>query len=91
MNKTEFIARVAKNAGLENKTADAAVNAAIAVIAEALKAGEKVQITGFGTFEAREREERDGRNPRTGESIKIEASKTPAFKPGQTLKDAVNK
>lgn len=91
MNKTEFIARVAKNAGLENKTADAAVNAAIAVISEALKAGEKVQITGFGTFEAREREERDGRNPRTGESIKIEASKTPAFKPGQTLKDAVNK
>ncbi len=91
MNKTEFIAQVAKNAGLENKTADAAVNAAIAVIAEALKAGEKVQITGFGTFEAREREERDGRNPRTGESIKIEASKTPAFKPGQTLKDAVNK
>ena len=51
MNKTEFIAQVAKNAGLENKTADAAVNAAIAVIAEALKAGEKVQITGFGTFD----------------------------------------
>ena len=91
MNKTEFIAEVAKKSGLEIKKADAAVNAALGVITDKLKAGEKVQITGFGTFETRKRGARKGRNPQTGEAIKINASKAPNFKPGQTLKNAVNK
>ncbi len=91
MNKTQFIAAVTKKAGAEAKDAGAYVNAAIAVIEEALKKGEKVQITGFGTFEARKRKARTGKNPRTGESIKIKASKSPSFKPGQSLKKAVNK
>lgn len=89
MNKTQFIAAVNKKVGA--KGADLYVNAAIAVIEESLKKGEKVQITGFGTFESRKRKARAGKNPRTGEAIKIKASKSPAFKPGQALKNAVNK
>ena len=91
MNKTQFISAVQKKAGVDGKTADACVKAAIDVIEGALKKGEKVQITGFGTFDVRKRKARTGKNPRTGEAVKIKASKSPAFKPGQTLKDAVNK
>ena len=90
MNKTQFIEAIAANADIKKKDAEAAVNAMTAVIAEALKAGDKVQIVGFGTFEVKERAAREGRNPRTGETIKIAASKTPAFSAGKGLKDAVN-
>ncbi len=88
MNKTQFINAVKAKAG---KDAEAYVNASIAVIEEALKKGEKVQITGFGTFEVRKHKARVGKNPRTGESVKIKASKSVAFKPGQTLKNGINK
>ena len=91
MNKTQFISAVQKKAGVDAKTADACVNAAIAVVEASLKKGEKVQITGFGTFDVRKRSARTGKNPRTGEAVKIKASKSPAFKAGQTLKNAVNK
>ena len=91
MNKTQFISAVQAKAGVDAKTADAAVNAVISVIEASLKKGEKVQITGFGTFDVRKRAARTGKNPRTGEAVKIKATKAPTFKPGQTLKDAVNK
>ncbi len=90
MNKTEFIKAVADKAALSKKDAEAAVNAAIEVITAELKAGEKVQIVGFGTFEVKAREARTGRNPQTGETIEIAASKHPAFAAGKSLKDAVN-
>ena len=89
MNKTQFIEAVKAKAGVDAKTADAVVKASIAVIEEALKAGDKVQLTGFGTFEVRERGERAGKNLRTGETIKIAASKAPAFKAGKSFKDSV--
>ena len=91
MNKTQFISAVQKKAGTDAKTADAVVNAAIAVIEASLKKGEKVQVTGFGTFDVRKRGARTGKNPRTGEAVKIKASKAVNFKAGQTLKAAVNK
>ena len=91
MNKSELIAAVAKEADLTKKDAEAAVNAVTGVITDALKAGDKVQIVGFGTFETRARAARTGKNPRTGETIEIEASKVPAFKAGKALKDTVNK
>ena len=91
MNKTQFVEAVAAKADLKKKDAEAAVNAVIAVIEDALKAGEKVQLIGFGAFEVKERGAREGRNPRTGETIKIAASKAPAFAAGKALKDAVNK
>ncbi len=90
MNKTEFIQAVAEKGGLKKKEAEAAVNAAIEVITAELKAGEKVQIVGFGTFEVKARDARTGRNPQTGETIEIAASKHPAFTAGKSLKDAVN-
>ena len=89
MNKTELIAAVAAKTGLKKKDAEAAVNALTDVIAEALKAGDKVQLVGFGTFEVKERAARDGRNPFTGEAIKIEASKRPVFTAGAALKNQV--
>ena len=89
MNKTEFAAAVAEKAGLSTKDAEAAVKAFIDVVAEELKAGEKVQLVGFGTFEVSERSARQGRNPQTGETIEIAASKTPKFKAGKALKDLV--
>lgn len=91
MNKTELIAKVAAEAELTKKDADAAVAAVIDAITEALKNGEKVQLVGFGTFEVRERGARTGRDPRTNKEIKIPASKAPAFKAGKALKEAVNK
>lgn len=90
MNKSELIAAVAKEADLTKKDAEAAVNAVTGVITDALKAGDKVQLVGFGTFETRERAARTGKNPRTGEEIEIAASKVPAFKAGKALKDTVN-
>ena len=91
MNKSELIAEVAEKAGLTKRDADAAVKAVVDSITEALVNGDKVQLVGFGTFEVRERAARFGRDPRTGESMEIPASKAPAFKAGQALKDAVNK
>ena len=91
MNKTEFIAAVAAQAELSKKDAEKAVNAVLSVTTDALTKGDKVQLVGFGTFEVRERSARDGKNPRTGEVIKISASKVPAFKAGKALKDVVNK
>lgn len=89
MNKTSFVAAVAEKTGLTQKQADAALDAVLDIIVDELKKGEKVQLTGFGTFEVRERAEREGRNPSTGETIKIEASKIPAFKAGKKFKDAL--
>ena len=90
MNKTELVAAVAEQAGLSKKDAEAAVKAFTDVVAEALKAGDKIQLVGFGTFEVSERAAREGRNPRTGETMTIEASKNPKFKAGKALKDLVN-
>lgn len=92
MNKAELITAVAEKTGTTKKEAEQAVNAVVSSIEEALKAGEKVQLIGFGTFEVRERKARQGRNPRKpGEVIKIAASKAPVFKAGKALKDTVNK
>ncbi|MEY8338626.1 HU family DNA-binding protein [Lachnospiraceae bacterium 62-35] len=90
MNKTELIAAVAEKAELPKKDAEKAVKAFTDVISEELVKGEKIQIVGFGTFEVAAREEREGRNPKTGEPMKISASKTPKFKAGKALKDMVN-
>ena len=90
MNKTQFVEAVAAKADLKKKDAEAAVNAVIAAIEDALKAGDKVQLIGFGTFEVKERGAREGRNPRTGETIKIAAAKKPAFAASKALKDAIN-
>lgn len=91
MNKTELVKAIAADAGLTNKDAEKALSAAIAAITKALAAGDKVSVLGFGTFEVRERGARTGLNPRTKEKIEIAASKVPAFKAGQALKDAVAK
>ena len=90
MNKTQLIDAVAASSNLKKKEAEAAVNATIEAITEALKAGDKVQIVGFGTFEVKERGERTGRNPKTGETITIAATKHPAFSAGKALKDSIN-
>ena len=89
MNKNEFVAAIAEKSGLTKKDAEAALNAYTAVVMDALKAGDSVQLIGFGTFEVRERAARTGRNPHTGETIEIAAAKVPAFKPGKALKDAI--
>ncbi|MBP2650769.1 MAG: histone family protein DNA-binding protein [Firmicutes bacterium] len=91
MNKTELVASVADKAGITKKDAEKAINALFTTVEEALAQNDKVQIIGFGTFEVKERQERKGRNPQTGEEITIEASKTPVFKAGKGLKDSVNK
>ena len=90
MNKTELIAAVAEQAELSKKDAEKALKAFTDVIAAELVKGEKVQLVGFGTFEVSEREAREGRNPQTGEAMKIAASKSPKFKAGKALKDALN-
>ncbi len=89
MNKTELIAAVAAKTGLKKKDAEAAVAAVFATVADELAAGNKVQVIGFGTFEVKERAERDGRNPFTGEAIKIAAAKRPVFTAGAALKNQV--
>ena len=90
MTKSELSTQVAAQASLTKASADAAVNAVFSAITEALAKGETVTLTGFGTFSTRQREARQGRNPRTGESITIAASNVPAFKAGKALRDAVN-
>ena len=89
MNKTELIAIAAENAGLTKKDTERVLNAAIDAMTAALANGEKVQISGFGAFEVKEREARIGRNPHTKESIEIPATKVPAFKASKALKDIV--
>ncbi len=91
MNKTDLVNAVASKAEISKKDAEAAVSAVVSSISEALAGGEKVQLVGFGTFEVRDRAAKQGRNPRTGESITIPASKLPAFKAGSALKEAVSK
>ena len=90
MNKTELINAIAEKAELSKKDADKALKAFVDVVAEELKKGEKIQLVGFGTFEVSERAAREGRNPQTGETMKIAASKTPKFKAGKALKDMLN-
>lgn len=90
MNKNELIAQVAEQAGMSKADAGRAVDATFDVIASSLKAGDEVKIIGFGNFSVAKRAASQGRNPRTGESIKIAASKTPKFKAGKGLKDSVN-
>ena len=90
MNKTELVAAMAEQTNLSKKDAEAAVKAFIDVVSEELKKGEKVQLVGFGTFEVSERAAREGRNPQTGETMEIKASKTPKFKAGKALKDMMN-
>lgn len=90
MNKTELIAAVAEKAELSKKDAEKAVKAFTDVVSEELVNGGKIQLVGFGTFEVSERAAREGRNPQTGETMKIEASKSPKFKAGKALKDMVN-
>jgi DNA-binding protein HU-beta len=89
MNKTELINAVAEAADVSKKDATAVINAAIEVITKAMAKEDKVQIIGFGTFETRKRAERTSINPRTKEKVKVPASKVPAFKAGQALKNAV--
>ena len=90
MNKTQLIDAVSESAGLTKAAAAKAVDAVVSTITRSLKAGNQVTIVGFGTFLVRERSARMGRNPRTGETISIEASKAPAFKPGKALKGELN-
>ena len=91
MNKAELATALVAKTGFTKKDAEKAVNAFVDVVCDALNAGEKVQIVGFGSFEVKARPARTARNPRTGEEIKIEASKAPVFKAGKSLKDSVNK
>jgi len=90
MNKSELVAAVADSAGLSKADANKAVDAVFDCITGALKKGEEVKVTGFGSFSVVKRAASEGRNPRTGETIKIPASKAPKFKAGKGLKDAVN-
>ena len=90
MNKTELVAAIAEKAELSKKDAEKALKAFTETVAEQLKNGDKIQLVGFGTFEVSEREAREGRNPKTGETMPIAASKTPKFKAGKALKDMVN-
>ena len=89
MNKTELVDAVAQASGLPKVSAAKAVNATLDVISDALKAGDSVVLTGFGTFAMRERPARTAHNPKTRQPIELPASKTPVFKPGKVLKDAV--
>ena len=91
MKKTELIAAVAEQSRLSKKDAEKALNATIDTIIKAVAEGDKIQLTGFGTFEQRQRNARTGCDPRTGNTIEIPASKVPAFKAGKGFKDIVNK
>ena len=90
MNRMELVAAVAQQADISKRDAEAAVKAVFDTIADAMAQGDKVQLIGFGTFDVSERGAREGRNPRTGETMKIEASRAPRFKAGKALKDKVN-
>lgn len=89
MNKSQLVDAIAAKSGLSKALAEQALNATVESITEALAAGDSVSLVGFGTFEARSRAARQGRNPKTGETITIEASKNAAFKAGKALKDAI--
>ena len=91
MNKTELIAAVAERSGITKKDAERVINAAVDTITASLVSGDKVQLSGFGIFETKEREARVGRNPRTKQTIEIPASRVPTFKPSKALKDSVAK
>ena len=91
MNKTELIAAAAERSGMTKKDTEKVLNAVLDTITAALVAGDKVQVSGFGIFEVKEREARMGRNPHTGEAMEIAASKVPSFKASKTLKDALGK
>ena len=91
MNKADLVAAVAEKAGISKKDSEKAVNAAFDAITDALVAGDKVQLVGFGAFETKERSARVGRNPKTKEEIQIPASRVPVFKAGKALKDVVAK
>lgn len=90
MNKTELIAAVAEKAEISKKDSEKALKAFIDVVTEQLKKDDKVQLVGFGTFEVSKRAAREGRNPQTGQTMKIAACKAPKFKAGKALKDAIN-
>lgn len=90
MNKAELVAAIAEKTELSKKDSEKALKAFIDVVTEELKKGEKVQLVGFGTFETSKRAAREGRNPQTGETMTIAASKAPKFKAGKALKDMVN-
>ena len=90
MNKAELVTAIAEKTSLTKKDAEAALKAVLDVVEEALVAGDKVQLVGFGTFEVAKRNARTGKNPQTGAAIKIPASKAPKFKAGKALKDTVN-
>ena len=90
MNKTELITAIAESADISKTDSEKALKAFVDVVTEELKKGEKVQLVGFGTFEVSERAAREGRNPQTGKTMKIEACKAPKFKAGKALKDAIN-
>jgi DNA-binding protein HU-beta len=89
MNKSELVVAMAEKAGMPRKEAETMLNAFIESVTEALKSGDKVQLTGFGAFEVKERAARKGHNPATGEEIDIPASKAPVFKAGKALKDEI--
>ncbi|WGO82161.1 HU family DNA-binding protein [Arsenophonus apicola] len=89
MNKTELINQIAEKADLTKKDSEKALNAFIETVTESLKSGNSVQLVGFGSFQVKQRAAREGRNPKTGEALKIAASNVPSFKAGQKLKDAV--
>ena len=91
MNKTDLIAIAAEKAGMTKKDTERILNTAIDAITDSLVKGEKVQLSGFGTFEIKEREARIGRNPRTGEAVEIPATRVPDFKASKALKDSVAK
>ena len=90
MNRTELVAAMAEKSQLSKKDAESALKAFIDVVSEEMQKGEKIQLVGYGTFEVYERAAREGRNPQTGETMTIAASKSPKFKAGKALKDLVN-
>ena len=91
MNKSEFVAKIAADADLKKSDAEKFFDAFVANVKEIMAGGDKLQLVGFGTFEAKMRSEKEGVNPATGEKIKIAACKVPSFKPGKSLKDEINK
>lgn len=90
MNKKELVSQMAQKSGLTQKDTEKALDTFIEVVSASLEQGQSVQLIGFGTFEVRQRAARDGKNPRTGETIHMPAAKVPAFKAGKALKEKVN-
>ena len=90
MNKTQLIQKIAENGNMTKKDAEVALNAVVAAISDAVAAGEKVQLSGFGSFDVKARDARTGRNPKTGEAVEIAASKRVVFTAAQALKDKIN-